>query len=367
MIVHVFIGSRYHLVPIISEGIITHYSQDADHYFVLYGKSDMDKQKYITLYNQYNFSNYVFCHSLLEFSKIIWKLRKKPVLFHSGSYSWFAIANFLRAKNLHWICWGAGSSINKKNIKSILMTPVKCWLYYKFQTIIVLMDDDKKTIVEDFHVCSKKVRVMSYASNEGKSPYNELILKLLMEEKEQNQKPLVLLGNSPRCFSSYFEMLPRLAQYKGKIRVQCMNHYSLIRDDAYNQLISLGKDLFGDDFRSNEEFYNVEDYLHYMNTCDIYICSVDRQSGLGAASNCLRLGKKVYVHGKNYNWLKDHLNCVIFDTDQITPSLSYEDFVSPLSKNDQIFNFNAIVQDKIDSAQMWHEFYKSIDVKEKCE
>lgn len=362
MIVHVFIGNRYHLVPIISEGILTHYSQDANHFFVLFGNSDLDEQKYVTLFSQHHFSNYVFCYSLIEFSKIIWTYRNNSILFHSGSYSWFTVANLLRAKKLHWICWGAGSSINRKNIKSILMTPLKRWLYNNFQSIIVLMDDDKKTIVEDFHVCPKKVSVMSYSSNEGKSPYDELIQKLLIEEKEQNLKPLVLLGNSPRCFSSYFEMLPRLAQYKGKIRVQCMNHYSLVRNEEYNRLISLGKSIFGEDFRSNEEFYNFEDYIQYMNLCDIYICSVDRQSGLGAATNCLRLGKKIFVHGKNYNWLKVHLNCVIFDTDQITPSLSYEDFISPLSKKEQFFNYNAVAQDKIDSAKKWHDFYRSIDV-----
>ena len=366
MIVHIFIGSRYHLVPIISEGIITHYSQDADHFFVLYGKSNMDKQKYITLFSQYHFSDYVFCHSLSEFSKIIWNFRQYPILFHSGAYSWFAIANLLRAKKLHWICWGAGSAINKKNYKSLLMTPIKRWLYNKFKSIIVLMDGDKKTIVEDFQVPSKKISILSYASNEGKSPYDELILKLLMEEKEQEQKPLVLLGNSPRCFSSYFEMLPRLSQYKGKIRVQCMNHYSLTRDEEYNKLISLGKELFGDDFRSNEDFYNLEDYVHYMNTCDIYICSVDRQSGLGAATTCLKLGKKVFVHGKNYDWLKNHQKCVVFDTDKITSTLSCEDFVTPLSKKDQIYNYNVIVQNIINSAQKWHDFYKSIDVKENC-
>ena len=364
MIIHVFDACRLHLVPAISRGFVKNYSQGISHMFVLFDKNNMYRQKYQELYSELSFTNYVFFQSMSEFSHIILKHKKYPIIFHSGAYSWFMLAIFLGARSLHWVCWGAGSSINRNNIKSILMTPIKRWIYNRFQTIITLMDDDKRTIVEDYHVSSNNINVISYASDEGKSPYNELMLKLIMEEKEQKQKPLVLLGNSPRCFSSYFEMLPRLAQYKGKIRVQCMNHYSLIRDDAYNQLISLGKDLFGDDFRSNEEFYNFEDYVHYMNTCDIYICSVDRQSGLGAASNCLKLGKKVYVHGKNYNWLKDHLKCVIFDTDQITPSLSYEDFISPLSKKDQIFNYNAVVQDIIDSAKKWHEFYKSIDVKE---
>lgn len=151
-------------------------------------------------------------------------------------------------------------------------------------------------------------------------------------------------------------MLSRLKQFKGRICVHCMNNYSLTKDRTYEQLMSLGTLLFGDDFKSDEVFYSYEEYIKYMNNCDIYICSRESQTGLGAIYTCLSLGKKVYIHGKNLNWLRDYYRAIVFDTDEIDKDIPFEVFSEPLTNEEKRHNYYTIIENRKNSYSKWIDY-----------
>lgn len=90
-----------------------------------------------------------------------------------------------------------------------------------------------------------------------------------------------------------------LNRFSGEnISIQCMLHYDLNKNKKYNQLLKVGDDLFKSNFYLNTILYSLDEYFQYMNKCDIYICGVDRQTGLGAINACLRLGEENVSFGE---------------------------------------------------------------------
>lgn len=361
MIVHVFNGRQIQLVPTISKGFISVYSSIAEPYIAIIGGSGENKRKYIELFKENSFNSYIFLSSLSQFSKFIRKVRKEAILFHGGKYEWHLTALLCGANNVSWVCWGYGSAIGD-NWKSRLMTPIKKIICQRFRSIVTLMDEDKATIERDFHIMPDFIRVIPYASSGNHNIYDGLYDQLLEGQTHSSDKPLVLLGNSPREMHNYIEMLDRLSHLRGKIRVQCMNNYSLKHSELYDKLISKGRSVFGDDFKSNEDFHSDRaDYIQYMNSCDIYVCSSESQTGLGAIGTCLRLGKKIYIHGKNLSWIRNHYHSLVFDSDEITGTISLDTLLSPLSIEEKKYNRDSIVKQRSVSVGLWEKYLREID------
>ena len=242
------------------------------------------------------------------------------------------------------------------------MTPTKKYIYQHFRSIVTLMDEDKENIVRDFHVKPDAIRVIPYASTGHHGVYDGLYKQLSEEQTHSSEKPLILLGNSPREMRNYIKMLDRLSHLRGKIRVQCMNNYSLKHSELYDQLISKGKSIFDDDFKSNEDFHSDRvDYIRYMNSCDVYVCSSESQTGLGAITTCLQLGKKIYIHGKNLSWIRNHYHALVFDSDEITDTISLESLLSPLSIKEKKHNRDSIVMLRSVNAGLWENYLREID------
>lgn len=359
MIVHIFNGRQIHLAYTLSKGYISTYSKAAEACIVIYGGNQENKKKYLELFEANNFNKYFFISSLYQFSKFVKTHRKEAILFHGGKYEWYIIAQICGNENVNWVCWGDGSAIGN-NWKSRLMTPVKRYIYNRFRSIIVLMDEDRTTIVNDFHVNSNVIKTIPYQSGYGNN--YELFDKLLEEKQQISDKPLVLLGNSPREMRNYIKMLNRLSHLKGKIRIHCMNNYSLKRTELYYELIETGKRIYGDDFQSNENFHSERiDYINYMNTCDVYICSSLSQTGLGAIGTCLRLGKKIYIHGKNLNWIRSHYGAIVFDTDDISSETTLEELAKPLDIKERKHNRDSYFNDVAIRVKLWENYLREID------
>ena len=362
MIVHVFNGRQIHLVLDISKGFITTYYDIAIPFIVIIGGSEENKNKYLHLFRDNHFNDFIFISSLFQFAKFVMKVKDKTILFHGGLYEWVFVALTCGADNVNWVCWGQGSAIGK-NWKSRLMTPVKRVLYQKYKSIVTLMDEDRESIIKDFHVRPDAIQTISYATTGYISPYDNLLDQLFFDVQPLKEKPLVLLGNSPRETNNYIEMLYRLEHLKGKIRVQCMNNYSLKRGKLYNQLIATGKSLFGDDFKSNEDFYSEKpDYFRYMNSCDLYVCTSSSQTGLGAIGTCIRLGKKIYIHGKNLNWMRNHYGVKVWDSDDITNKTTYDELVQPLDINQKKLNRELFLRKRSGNVDLWKEYLQRINI-----
>ena len=225
------------------------------------------------------------------------------------------------------------------------------------------MNGDRETIIRNFHVSPSKIHTISYMSaGEGKNELDLLAEQLMQQPQKQKDKIIVLLGNNPTCIGGYIQTLPLLEPYKGKIVVKCMLNYSLVKDESYERLVRLGTSLFGDDFMTSEEYYeNRDDYLRFINDIDIYICPVERQSGLGAIDYCMRLGKKVYISGKNYAWEVSQ-GAEVFHLDLLRKGMSFEEFSQELPQEAKSQNYQIKIDTKLACEKKWHSYLKTLDM-----
>lgn len=360
MIVHIFTAKRYHLVPSIAKGFVTIYKDSGQHKILLWGRGPINWQLYDDLFQEVGFADYFFCESKWKLFKLLRKDRSNSVLFHAGSYSHFLIAFIAGCRNVNWVCWGSGASIRNSWRSRLLVLP-KSWIYRHFSSIVTLMDADRDSIIHDFKVNPARVRTIPYASSGGKNQRDEICLSLLKNEMKKNIKPVVLLGNNPSNMVYYIKLMDFLKPFKGKICVHCMMNYSVNKNQQYEDFIKHGTDLFGDDFKSNEEFYegNLE-FVNYMNTCDVYMCGCPDQTGLGALSTVLELGKKAFVTGKNYDWATKECGAKVFNISDIK---DYEGLVKPLSTEEKLQNYNAIIKTRDLPPLLWKEYLRQLNTK----
>lgn len=356
MIVHIFTADRYHLVPAISEGYLKFHLTNSDKY-ILFGKKTLNKPLYKELYNKYGFDNFVFCHTLKDLYLILNKHKNDTILFHSGSYIWFLIAIYSHCRNINWVCWGSGASTSK-TLKSKIACGLKKYIYSHFKTIVTLMLQDSISIHNDFGIPSDKIFNIGY-SFKTKEFYDDILNKLNNLPKVSHNKPVVLIGNNPNNIKYYIQIMQMLSIYKGKIEIRCMLNYSLTKNDIYYQYLQVGENIFGSDFISCEEMYNIEDYYKFMNQCDIYICGAENQSGLGAISTCLLLGKKIYITGKNYQWIKSNNDRTVFKVEDIS-KLTFKEFILPLSESEINYNRNSVINRAGKSKEKWREYFNLI-------
>lgn len=357
MIVHICTANRYHLTPNISKGYIKNYSQ-FEHVIILYGDKQTDRQLYIDMFKELEFEDFHFCTNNIEFAKLLRRYRNQPIVFHGENYFRFILAILNSCKNINWVCWGSGASISE-TAKSKLSAPIKRIIYKKINSIVTLMDQDRDSIIKHFNVNPEKIRTIPYATG-NIDKLQGLFLELLKEEKIINNKPLVLLGNNSGCMTDYIKLLDILKQYSGKILVQCMLHYDLVKNEIYNTLVEKGKSIFGDDFKTNEEFYSdTSDYIKYMSKCDIYICGAMNQTGLGAIGTTLKLGTKIFLNGKNYEWMNS-IGVKVFKVEEIDNSMTFDSFIKPLTIEEKMFNYERMVETVEKNPEKWVKYFNEI-------
>lgn len=358
MIIHVFKLNlkAYQLNFGITRGLVElHKSALSEHdrpFFVYYGKtSDEIREKYEELFYDLNNAEYQFCMNEEELRTFVYKHISEPYLLHGVSYKCIYLLIRYNVKNLNWVCWGQGSKINFHNWKSIIFTPVKYWMYHHFRSTVVLLDGDRKTLARDYGV--RNIKLLPYF------PESQLRLREVYERlrtsADVNEKPVVYLGNSGHCIDYYFEFLNKFRRYVGKIEVHCMLQYISDSDKTKERkLIDMGKQYFGDDFYPDTTYMDMPTYLQYMNHCDVYICGAVEQSGLGAIGTSLALGKKVYITGKNYNHIISQ-GCKVFNVSSLDDS-----FITPLSENDKILNYNIQFSGLDNSKQEWNRYLATL-------
>ena len=372
MIIHVFNANMYHLSPGMIWGLLNNFRETISK-IILLETGDVDRAKYENIFTKFEFDDFMFCSSDFDSMIMTFKQDKdSPILFHGGTYKRWNAAFKAGCKNVNWICWGgdASKSQGRRNAQSFIKRTIgrifdewsfrkKKKLYKKFNTIVALIDPDRQTIIKDFRIQSDKVEVIPYRyarkiASEDKMDelYNERNAKI-------QKKPLVLIGNSPMNAPFYMQMLDLLKKYAGKIEVHCMYQYPHVSDNTYMSLYRLGRKCFGDDFFIDEIFLNGDEYFRYLNLTDIYICSNPEQTGIGAINNYLRLGKKMYLTGKNYEYAMG-IGCSVHNTKDIA-HLEFDEFVKPDSRLIQDSNRLALENFQSKAYDKWMLYFKRIE------
>lgn len=346
---HFFTADRHHLVP----QIVDLLSQDITgftHKFVLIGSNSKNVDVYQNLANSRTI-DYVLLRNIQELKPLNEKIRHQEVYLHGTPYSWMIYLIINRYKKINWICWGSGASINYKNYKSILSFPFKKMIYKSFKKVAVLMPQDKGTLVKYFNLNS--IFFVHYSTSHRTFPYD---VNKIYENKYN--KNTVYIGNNSSSIKSYLGVAKLLSVFNN-INVVCMLNYSFKESDVSKSLMKYGKNNFGDRFRFDTELYSLDDYFEYMDRCDIYVCAVKTQTGLGAIYNSLRLGKKLYLTGKNYEWITS-LGCKIFHVDDLS-SISESNFLTPIPLDDKINNYKILTAyfSKESVRKQWEVFFNA--------
>lgn len=361
MVVHVLTAERYHLVPGIVKGFLTAYANDTEHRFLLLGTEKLDESLYENIFQEKSFTDYSFIYSKRQLIKALWLNRHNAILMHGEKYLYLIIiVSFLFGNtNINWVCWGSAAKINRSG-KSKLFTPFKLFLYHRLSSINTLMEDDRKTIMEDFSISPEIINTIPYASGGDLNIRDQACQRIRKEPAPSHQdKTRVLLGNNTGNIPYYHELIDKLASFKGNVEVHCMLNYSLDKDTEYDRLVEHGKSVFNQDFILDEDFHSdPEDFIRYMNYYDVYICGNPAQTGLGALYTILQLGKKIYVTGKNYSWLREGLNTIVYEIKEIG---SYEDFIKSLTEDEKNQNNDNILNYKKQSPLMWHKYLNSLN------
>lgn len=185
-----------------------------------------------------------------------------------------------------WVCWGA---IPAKNRKSIYYRFT--YGYYRdvfFSSCIfvnALLEGDQVDLQNSI---GGKVTLCPYID----TPHS-LSYKIDRENK-------VLVGNSGLYIDSYKAFVST---------VQCKNipftfmiSYGCEGEEAQNFINFVGERLEQANFWT--ENLPLEKYLEKVSGYSVYVCNVERQTGLGAIQACLSLGLKCYLKGKNLEHFK---------------------------------------------------------------
>lgn len=351
-IYHIFNATASHLSADIIEAILKNSSHN--HFFILIGDEDK-KNIYISIFKKYDFNDYVYYGCFQDFKHNSSFLKRKDcILIHAGKYHWMFFFFLRRYYNVNWVCWGSGMVL-RNTFKSKLSFFVKYILYNYFNSIVVLMTPELNyakriyRLKNVFHIPYLGIMNDLYDFSEKKIEDTFL--------NKKSNKIIVFLGNNFYSIPSYISMLDTLYHLKGEIEIHCMVNYSLdIQNEYYVTLCQKGIDLYGKDFIVHTEFYELKDFPDFMNLCDVYICGVSKQTGLGAIYACIKLGKKLYLTGNNYDYIKDQ-NYIVHSCSELN-NITKEELVE-YTLEERLFNFRNYqrLHNQKELYERWEKYY----------
>jgi hypothetical protein len=360
MIVHVFSAVNKILSLDLAQGFLFYFRQ-INQKIILVAKEETDTSEFVRMFEKEGYTNFIIIRKTSEFRKEIIKHQKDPILLHGENYWRFLTVFLSGCNNVNWVCWGSGASI-RNNWKSEISALFKTFIYKKFNSIVTLIDGDKNSIINDFKLSQEKVVTIPYMLFSSKRR-EEVSLGLLNHTTmvgTKSKNPVILLGNNPCNIDYYIQLMELLSPFKGAIEVHCMMNYSLLKDAHYYYFMEVGRNTFGNDFYSDEDFYEGDAYMVYMNKCDVYICGNPLQTGLGAIEACLLLGKKMFLTGKNYEWIKEYYQAKVYNISEIT---TYDSLVTPLEQEYLSNNRNVIIDSWQKSRELWINYLERIQQK----
>jgi uncharacterized short protein YbdD (DUF466 family) len=324
IVTHLFVGENDHLTFQLMAGIDAHSSYC--HQFIIVNPGAL-KKKYIEFFTTRNISGYMFLEhrfSPLRQSRFL-LMRRVGIyllptlsyynLFHIARFSYgrlflhgidFNIPSllmllFLRVRVV-FICWG---TIATRKVDWLQNALVK-WNYALYSMIVCLMLPDKKRFENDFGCVN--VFCQPYLNE---SPEQEACLAC---DVAGEHDPTVIVGNSSFSFDFYPDVLDQLPFTKLG-RVICMLNYgNENRAEEINRFVKHYCDKYGAIFFPWREKVDYETYRKTIATASVYISPVRTQTGLGISYLMLKWGRKVYVRGANFEWLKQ-CGFIVFDLD----------------------------------------------------
>ena len=349
MIYHIFNGKLLHAVPSMIKNILSTSSEickdpNTKHCFclIMFGKDMLYKNvisdPYSAIFEEYKHNDYVFLNKKTDYIKLLFKIGKKDkVIYHSApARSLFFFTNIVNSMvrpfvlhNSSFICWGAGEyRIYDDSLKRHLKAQIRRFIFNRFANIITLSTDDENEARKMYP--SANVFLCSYI---GQYSY--------LKKKKHREKFHVMVSHSGWPHNYHRESFGLLEKYVGKIEITCPLCYG--DPDYIESVIRCGKEIFGEDFHYFKDLLSKEDYGDLFSEVDAYVTYTDVQTGLGAISNAIRGGAKIFVRANLYNYLVNE-GFHVQDVDELK-ILSFEEFKIPLTESTMQYNVDVLNKD----------------------
>lgn len=146
----------------------------------------------------------------------------------------------------------------------------------------------------------------------------------------------VQVNNS--CHESTIPVLKALARFRDRdLVVRTIVSYGNLQ--AKDEVLQVGRELFGSRFEVIDEFMSAEQYARWLDEIDILVLNQPRQQGVGNTMASMYLGKKIFIRSDVTTFGFNDMGARVYDSLAI-PSISWEDFVNnPPEAKDRNFAF----------------------------
>lgn len=243
-----------------------------------------------------NFPFDVFYHEgepspILKSLKLAFELYScKKIIIH-GLFLYYRMAQILAycpflLRKSYWVMWG-GDFYFPENIDLMTRTIIRNMGY-----LLTCLPGDVEYVRQHYGATGEHIDCLAYPTN---------VFTPLPIRPRNDSTTRVQVGNSAFSTNQHREVFEALEQFKERdIEIVCPLSYG---DEEYRrEVISLGKDLFGDKFVPLEKFLAHDDYQDLLASIDIAIFNHNRQQGMGNIITHLGLGHKVYLRSDQSPW-----------------------------------------------------------------
>lgn len=219
--------------------------------------------------------------------------RCKKIFLHGLFFKEIVLILFIQPwllKKSNWIIWGGDLywyKYREKCFKLNLYEMIRRIVIRHIGGLITYIKGDYELAQQWYGAKGKCYYSFVYPSN----LYREYDLS---QDKKDNKKIYILIGNSADPTNNHLEVLRELEKYKNKeIEIICPLSYG---DAKYREkVIEEGIRIFEEKFKAIVNFMPYEEYLKLLAQIDIAIFNHERQQAMGNITLLLGMGKKVFL------------------------------------------------------------------------
>lgn len=334
-VVHIFSAKTHQHVPSMITNTLIYFSEkkEQEHVFYLYQYNE-NANHYLNLLNSYPNLRLQNFDTSRELNRIIKQLGENDkIVLHNFFIPSFWI-NFILLPNkvlkkIIWICWGSGSHI-VRGVKGFFINSFRKYIFKKLGVIVTLMSPDYNDVKKNFYL--KNVILLPYYSRIWDFKNNPMFLNALAYSNNKD-KVRVKIGNSASGTNLHSESFKSLMRFKSD-NIKIVTPLSYGSDITRKKIIEEGETIFKDKYQALLKHLSQIDYAKYLSEeIDILVYHAETQTGLFNIYFSVYCGKKIFLNGYNYEWLKA-IGVLVFHVNELK-DLSFEEFIMPLS-NDQI-------------------------------
>lgn len=333
LIYHIFWGNvPFHVINMLKSFISNfgHFS-----FFIIAGASEENKTIYEDVFSSFDFHNYKiimedsghekysflkkyllkrklsnsYDGELLDFMRNV--SNKSAFLIHGLSSRWLnVLMHTYRFKNVNWVCWGCWYYNKSKSAHALIVNNIDRLNYNIYKKIICLMPQDIRDLKKQLKINADFFYIPYPGVN------RELVdFALDCDHNDKHEKIRVLLGNSGHAIYEYEQFLRSLKSIESFYEITCMVSYGASNRQIDSFLSTFSHYIEQGNISLLTEMLSKKDYAIMLNSFDVYLSPVNTQTGLAAIYLCMNIGKKIYLQGNNYDYIKQ-LGGIVSHTSQ---------------------------------------------------